>query len=150
MIQGYATKRKTRSGIWRYAIGKVFGKLHPNLELGNVFLNRAVAGSGGFDRLGLRLGDLGDAGARPSKARVFLSRGPRRQASGRRAGGDIVLKTIRVPRIASGRLKTLKLKLRIPTGERFRRYRFLGIKLDVKRRIREYDEHDNTLLVPLR
>jgi PKD repeat protein len=145
MIDGYGRK----GGGWNYVVGKVLGSAQPNLAFEQAAA-KAVGGASGTGRvyrLTLVLRNEGDGAGRASKAAIYLARAKRAGASLAGKKRQVLLERIRLPRLRSGRARTIRLRVRVPA--RRRAFRYLAIKLDAGGRLREYDERNNTAYVRL-
>jgi PKD repeat protein len=141
IINGFAS-----AGDWGYVVGKALAPGHPDLAL-----DQAIAQLGkpdGSYKLQLRLHNQGDSGAGASLARVYLvAKAGNASTSARTSQRAVLLRSVRVRRLARGRFKTVLLTVRVPA--RLRRYRYLKVSLDARHRVREYAERNNIALIRL-
>lgn len=141
IINGFA-----RGGGWGYVVGKALASGHPDLALDQV-IAKLGRGDRGY-KLKLTLRNQGDGGAGANLARIYLvAKAGKASASARRHERAVLLRSVRIRRLARGRFKTVRLNLSVPP--RLRRYRYLEVSLDAKHRVREYGEHNNVVRIPL-
>jgi CARDB len=131
MINGFADA----SHGWNYAIGKVFGKRHPDLAVLQSFIE--PTGTGDY-RLSLIVQNLGDGAAPASSASLSLSRS---------GAGTIPLESIAVPKLEpGGRSAVLHATITTPAGASHTDVT-AKLKLDARQQLQEYDESNNTTSV---
>jgi hypothetical protein len=137
MVNGYADK----STNWGYAIGKVLGTRVADLTVLQSFVERTSGGDTPRYRLTLVVQNLGDGTASATSVRLFLAR---------RGSPDLALKSVELPSLGPGhRTKHWILNVTTPGGAVSGGYVSLGIELDAKKQLKEYDEGNNTSYVTL-
>ena len=141
IINGFAS-----GGGWGYVVGKALAPGHPDLALDQAVAKLGKLG-GGY-KLKLRLRNQGDGRAGRNRARVYLvGKAGKASTSARRRERAVLLRSVRIPRLARGRSKTVLLKVRVPA--RLSGYHYLKVSLDARHRVREYGERNNIARIRL-
>ena len=132
MINGYG-----RKGFWAFAIGKVLGKTFADLEAGAVLVNSPQGSGSQTYKISIKIGNLGDRAARPTRARLSLART-------KTGSGGIPLKSIEVSKLGSGHWTTVTATVEVSARARAAGLRYLRVSLDSTKKLKEYGEQNNT------